>query len=779
MSSERARELEERGIEAARAGQKDEARRLLQHSLRLESANDNAWLWLASVAKDKRERLLCLQKVLELNPQNEMGLKAVQAMGIDPARLLPERQTIDDTLISEDDAELEGVPIPTQEFLAAALPQVTNITEPYVEPPEATNIDWKRKEKGRTGEREIWILRTQIGAALGVFGAIVLSLIVFTVSNSPEVQLVLFGASETPIPASATPTPSLTPRPNINPTETPTVDFTANPTFTPTPTPDVRIDAWPLDQFNTPEFVSPTPTDLYLGVRDNAVATAIVAQRNEQDYDVAIERMQIRQQETVNDFEPFPFYYEAVLLVRQGNEQGALDRLDAAQNRLDNVESINAIDRADARRFQPVINAGYMNVYLDQIRDAVEVGNLDLAVSRLSEMQTLATQANEIDRSYEEPYILLAEAYIELERYDQAITYLESTNEIGELRSSVPLIVETGQAYLARGIAENDQSDLARADYLGFLGTYINPFNRAAHELRVESALARNQPGLAAIYTDQYLVFQPESANALRLLAQARLDENKPEFALDIYTEALGQDVETSALAETYLSRAELYFEARRYDLAIEDLTRTLDLQPSLRARYLRMLASYNAGDFQTAQEDADILIDANYVEQDEARLIRAQIIVDEEQINRYETALEDLILVTNSLPADDRSIANFYQARIFYQQELYGDALNAVNRALDTTETGSRRYLRALIYRAQDDRDTAIEEFEWILRWDAVYDYPFGDEARAQLDAIQAEIQQEFDDATATAASATQAIIDLTATAEAETTPTPEPDDG
>ncbi|RMG77384.1 MAG: hypothetical protein D6711_01705, partial [Chloroflexi bacterium] len=121
MSDERARELEERGIAAAKAGRKDEARALLQHSLRINSNNDNAWLWLASVARDKRERLLCLQKVLELNPQNEMGLRAVRAMGIDPQKLVPQRATIDQSLIDVDElVEEPRVPLPSLDALQNA-----------------------------------------------------------------------------------------------------------------------------------------------------------------------------------------------------------------------------------------------------------------------------------------------------------------------------------------------------------------------------------------------------------------------------------------------------------------------------------------------------------------------------------------------------------------------------------------------------------------------------------------------------------------------------------
>src|SRR3990172_1259600 len=88
LSSEQARQLRQQGIDAAKAGRKDEARRLLQQAIRLEPGNEMAWLWMASVSNDKRERLFCLKKLLEVNPANETALKALGALGVTPEELL-------------------------------------------------------------------------------------------------------------------------------------------------------------------------------------------------------------------------------------------------------------------------------------------------------------------------------------------------------------------------------------------------------------------------------------------------------------------------------------------------------------------------------------------------------------------------------------------------------------------------------------------------------------------------------------------------------------------
>ncbi len=785
MSSEKARELEQRGIEAARAGQKDQARKLLQHALRLDPYRDEAWLWLASVARDKRERLLCLQKVLEVNPDNEMAIKAVRAMGIDPERLIPERQSVEDALVTEDDSDAVGsVPIPDQDMIREAISRIDQVPLPL--PDADDRIDWQRKEKGRTGEREIWILRSQIAAAVGTFSAIVLGAIIFAISNSPEVQLALFGASETPRPPTATSTPTLTPRPDINPTQTPTPDFTANPTFTPSPTPGQNVDAWPRDLNSTPVYATPTPTRLYLNAENNAISTAVAALEQEDNYEEAIDRMRQQQQQAGNNFEPYPYYYEAILLAEQNNIEGALLRLDFAQERLDDVESLDAIAREDARRFQPVVNAGYMNIYIKQIEAALEINNRGLADSLLADMEALQQQSFEIDPTYYEPYTLLSQAYVILDQYENAIDLITTGLSLPELSANPLMYVVRGEAYLARGRDterrinfEEARTDYARAEYEGYLGVYVNPFSEAAHRLRIEATLALENPALASIrINSEYLFYIPESAEALRLLANTRLAEEKPDFALTVFTEALGLEGNTTELAQVYLSRAELYLEQRRYELALQDLTRVLDLNPTLSTRYLRMQAAYNAGEIETAFQDAETLIDAGYTNEAETRLIRARIIVDTGLDDQFDTALNDLVSFIDNLPPDLRHISNEYQARVFLQRGDTGDALAAIDRAIGQVETGSRRYLRAQIYEERDERDNAIAEYEFLLTWDQVFDYAFGDEVVERLEALADEIEIEQQQATATAAAATQAVIDVTATFEAEITPTATPED-
>jgi hypothetical protein len=78
------------GIEAAREGNREEARNLFGLLTRQEPNNAQAWLWLAGVAEGPEQRRAALERVVELDPTNEMAVKGLQAMGVKPTTRLDE-----------------------------------------------------------------------------------------------------------------------------------------------------------------------------------------------------------------------------------------------------------------------------------------------------------------------------------------------------------------------------------------------------------------------------------------------------------------------------------------------------------------------------------------------------------------------------------------------------------------------------------------------------------------------------------------------------------------
>jgi tetratricopeptide (TPR) repeat protein len=73
------------GIAAAKAGRRGQARELLMRVIEADERNEQAWLWLSGVVDTDEDRLICLENVLTLNPDNvraRAGLKWLQQRGI-------------------------------------------------------------------------------------------------------------------------------------------------------------------------------------------------------------------------------------------------------------------------------------------------------------------------------------------------------------------------------------------------------------------------------------------------------------------------------------------------------------------------------------------------------------------------------------------------------------------------------------------------------------------------------------------------------------------------
>jgi len=64
-------ELLQRAIQAARAGQKVEARDLLLELVEVDPQNEMAWMWLSGLVESLEDRIIACENVLTINPANE------------------------------------------------------------------------------------------------------------------------------------------------------------------------------------------------------------------------------------------------------------------------------------------------------------------------------------------------------------------------------------------------------------------------------------------------------------------------------------------------------------------------------------------------------------------------------------------------------------------------------------------------------------------------------------------------------------------------------------
>lgn len=70
----------QRATAAIKDGQKDKARQLLAQLLDKDPRDIQAWLWMTEVVETDEERLQCLQKVLEIDPQHQQALVGAQRL---------------------------------------------------------------------------------------------------------------------------------------------------------------------------------------------------------------------------------------------------------------------------------------------------------------------------------------------------------------------------------------------------------------------------------------------------------------------------------------------------------------------------------------------------------------------------------------------------------------------------------------------------------------------------------------------------------------------------
>lgn len=90
MNQSQIQEALEKGIRAARRGRKEPAQRLLGQVVQAEPDNEEAWLWLVRVIDQPAERAACLQRVIEINPNNTWAANELAAMQSQPAQTTTE-----------------------------------------------------------------------------------------------------------------------------------------------------------------------------------------------------------------------------------------------------------------------------------------------------------------------------------------------------------------------------------------------------------------------------------------------------------------------------------------------------------------------------------------------------------------------------------------------------------------------------------------------------------------------------------------------------------------
>lgn len=737
MASEQAKDLRQRGIAAAKAGDKEQARRLLQQSIRLEPKSEPAWLWLASVARDSRERMFCLQKILEINPSNDQAIKALRqledALGTGthaavaeapppppsgvrklgaseppPAASRPMPPQPGRVSTQEMLAQSPGVPFPEREMVEQARDIAQEVTrQTLVESP--SEVTWVKKTRGRAGERDIWRLRAYVGAASAVVLALLCTGSFAVVSNTPELARIVFAATLTP-----------TFTPTFTPTSTPGV--TPTPSATPRIAPAATATIPPL--FPTADVYSPEATAIYPEVVDAPLRNAI-SFMDRGDLDIALPTLASERENTSTRFNVAPYYYEAVAQARAGDLSRALRTLRDAEERLPEAPNDN---------FEPLLNAGFAYVLNLQARAALAEGNPARVQTAATEAQERAEVAVQRDPRLVQGHLELARS-LELQgNIDDAIAALDAGLQQPLLQFDTNLIAEKARIYF-------DQGDYEEADRQAYLILYADPSVEIAHRIQADVALLEDDAGLAVLRAQAYLFYYPGRASAWRLLGEARLREGNYDLAVDAFSQALMVEQDTTTTLLALQGRAQAFSALGRYALAETDLTSALEIAPDDALQAERMVAAYRAGLLATAQTDAIALATSADAPTGLAALIRGRVLVDEAQAAgdaAGEEAIGQLETARAGANAETLGVIDEYIARAHF---LNGDreaALESVDAALSRGETADRYYLLGLILEERGQEEDAARAFDWVVAWSAVYPVRFAADAAERLEALR-----------------------------------------
>ncbi|MEP7292674.1 MAG: tetratricopeptide repeat protein [Chloroflexota bacterium] len=711
-----ARDLRQRGIQLAKAGQKDESRELLQQSIRLDPQNEAAWLWLASVARDNRERLFCLQKLLEINPQNETARKALDAANQTqpPASTVRRLPNAPDTKTQTQEvmSQTPGVPVPMPDRIAEAQKQADALVREYLTPP-ASSVKWVHKTSRRAGERDIIVFRMYVaGAILGVLFVLFLGGVVLVQTND-DVRGIVLGPSLTPTPSptiTPTNTPGLTPTPSATPRLTPT------PSATPPPN---------LLAASPPAF--PRVTAVYPQILERAVfdAAMLLEQGSVAQAMPTLERERERSFDT--RLNPSSYYYQALGFLAQNRVSDALDALDEAYGRIGESPGDTWI--------RPFLDSGYAQAYWAQVQQATTNGNPTLAEEAATQMNDHAQAAITADRRLAPPYLVLAQFNARSSRFSDALEILNQGLQVPELASNTELIMAKANIYLT-------QRSYDQALYQAYLALYIDPSTEAAYELKIQIALARNRPGDAVLTAQDYLYFFPGSTKAFRLLGDAHVAEGSDDLALEAYTQGLAGDGTDPDAQRMLEARGGIYQRQRRYDRAFADYNRLYEINGEPRVQLLRMRAAFDLDDFDQVVADAQALSGNESVDQVLVSLVYGSALVERAQDS--DTALNQqaaqlLTQAVASAPnADLRGSAYEYLARAQLNLGQEDAAADSISAALNSGESGSRHFWSGRIHEALNQETSAMRDYEWVLAWSEIFPFPFRVDAETRLDALR-----------------------------------------
>jgi tetratricopeptide (TPR) repeat protein len=681
-------ELLQRGIAAARAGQVEEARQWLAQAIKVDPQNEVAWIWMSSVVQTNEQRVYCLEQVLAINPQNELALKGMQALGL---------QTAATEAHSAGEGEPgafapapdDGVPLINEARINQAQRAAEDILRAIHDEQQqgALNIVWAAPEKVRVHTRPTmtgFTLTPQMMRIGGIaLGAILIIVLIIVAVNA------LGGVNRTAGPsgpAGPTSTPSAVPRPTRTPTPAGTA-FNPGPTFNAPGAPrgDLR-------------FGKLTPTAPYVATphpsspRMNDALTSFFGG----DYNSALDY--IKRAREAGDNSVDGYWVEGMSLAYLGEWNQARLVLESGLER----------------------DQGFAPLHVAMAYVFEEEGSL-------AQARTSIERALQLDPKLALAYLALADLEMRQGNYNAALAAVEEGKTVSANPYDVSLLVMQGKIYLADG-------QLDKATAIGNLAYYIDPSSEGVVLLLAEGRMSMGLQNSAMVTLENYLdQVNLSSAESWALLGKIYNKQGRTAEATEANRRALQL---SGRVTNALVAQALLSIDQGKYEEACSDLEQAIqDNEDNYEARFGRAVCSYALGDAKQALEDLEFVRE-KIMNRPDIETLYVQALVADQQWNKAISSSSATYNV-GQLSREQRATVLENQAYAFYKVGDLNNAFLNIEAALKIGETGTRHYYRGLILDQLQDYDRAALEYEWVLFWDQIYDYPFADDAEEKLERL------------------------------------------
>lgn len=735
MSQDQITQLLQQGIAAARSNRPDIARGIFQQVVTMDTRNETAWAWLASIARNNQERLIFLKKLWEINPQNEFALKGLRALGIDPE--VGKQPSVQISVPLLDDTRFARAQQAVDEFLRRYTP----------EPVDHLGITWDRRTRARYGEAGAQRLRRIVYAAAALVFIVLVGGMIFLLGQvdlTGERQQVAF----------ATRVPSQTPAPTLTPTlggPTPTA-FPESMAIAPTVIPAGLVAGDPYGLL-TPTEIVPRPDVNVERTVERAANHYTIG-----DYRSAADILREERERSEPHCYPSVVYFEALSYAH-------LSEFARAESVLNWAQSYNPQRQYNSCQGSPLITAGFADVSFLQ-------GDYTQAL-------VLSEEALEADADLVTALLTNGRAHLALEQVTDA--WQTVTRALEEYPRDANFLLLAAQIELA-----NEQPNAA-LEYIGQV-LYMDPDLLPALYLQAEAFLALGEQsplnsdrreqayGLAVRSAQTLLQYYEGDPTGYIYLAKARLGEGNADLAETALTRVLNvedqlPDTAAPQVEEALRLRGELYFAQGRFDKALSDLETYANRSRVFDAQAVEMLvkSALELRDFATMRQWIAFLLNREPADPT-YRLWQVRIWVDlctfnsSELTCQYDDALDVLTdTFIASIPAAGlRADAYRYRGQARYhvtmqqsavlsdtqRETAFQKALDDFTRALEVRESVLDHYYRGLLFEVLDEPVHAYEEYRWVDYWSVYYPYPFVDSAfRTRFARVARTVQDMTDD--------------------------------